>query len=155
MRSALCDMAAGTRHLPQEEAEMTEKDLQKALAKALEARWMGTRLPVPYVHEPVENMLNVGTFDNWICVGGVPAWVELKVCGPNAKPDMRPGQPGFGYRMLKAGVRAVVLCGSGDGSWKLLRGDTVGSDWREKLIARGDVVDEDVVHAILSMVPRA
>lgn len=104
----------------------------------------------PFEYFAVENRVNVGTFDTWIGCNRRSAWVELKIAGPNAAPKMRPGQPGFGYRQICVGHPAVVLVGHKDESYRLIAPDTVGSDWREKLLERGDTLDWRVIERIFN-----
>lgn len=126
----------------------TEKDLQRMVGVALGVYGRQHRkTPTMW---PVENILNKGTFDLFVACGGKVAWVELKVAGPNAKPTVRAGQPGFGAMMALAGVPAVVLVGHPDGGWRLLKGSTTGDDWRECVLASGEVFDHRLVEEIFA-----
>jgi len=97
----------------------------------------------------VENYLGSGTFDTWTGMLAFGGWIELKVCGPNAKPDMRDGQPAFGYRCKAAHVPAHVLCCSKDGYIKLLNGWTTGPDWRDHMVMEADLGDNDSLRMLL------
>jgi hypothetical protein len=109
---------------------MTESDLNKKLIALIKAIWPRQHL----MWHRVENVAAIGTFDVFFGTPLGSGWIELKVCGPNAKPDVRPGQPGFGERCYKAGVPAHYLCGSNAGYIKLLDGRCMGPDWREWMV---------------------
>jgi hypothetical protein len=87
--------------------------------------------------EPVENILNKGTFDSFVMLRGCPLWIEAKRGGPNQRPAMRPGQSGFAHRMVRSGCRAWVLMGHPDKTVRLIDGRTIGEDWRDWLAYRG------------------
>lgn len=84
---------------------------------------------------------NLGTFDTFLAMGGVSGWLELKVAGPNAKPNIRPGQPAFARECFDAGVPAAYLVGSDSGRVRLLHPLTREHDWREHLIMDWDYLD--------------
>lgn len=104
---------------------------------------------LPYTAEPVENILNKGTFDLWMAMGGKCAWVEIKCCGPAAAPTMRSGQAGFGVRCLNAGVPAWVFVGSPMGGWRILHPLTTGKDWPLTLRHTGSSWDGDLIDKLL------
>jgi len=110
---------------------MTESQLHKLLKK---------RDPKSFMHR-IENVAALGTFDTYYAKGGRSGWIELKIAGPNAKPEMRSGQPGFGERLRKQGIPAHVLCCSKSHELKLLNGWVLGDDWREHLVMRGHLDD--------------
>lgn len=125
----------------------TEKDLQRDLERATST--LSSQTGFPWHFTPVENILGKGTFDVWLAVGGRSAWVELKMGGPNTKPDMRPGQLAFGMGVMGAGIPAWVLVGQQDGSCRLIHGGTDGENWRDLLHSRWAEVGPEVVKAIL------
>ena len=110
---------------------MLETDLRKRMADTFKALSLDTSV------EPVENLVNLGTFDTFCVWPGGGAWIELKIQGPNEAPALRPGQRAFGVRMVRARFPAFVLIGHEDGSVRLLQGDTSIKRWRDYLIYRG------------------
>lgn len=124
---------------------MTEADLHKKLLRITKALW-----PVGAVMlHRVENTAAMGTFDTFFGTPAGSGWIELKITGPNAKPQMRPGQPAFGLVCKRAGVPAHVLCSSHKGELKLLNGWTTGDDWRDHLVMRADLGDKEAVRGVL------
>lgn len=124
---------------------MTESDLSKAMQRWIAKLWG----PGEVFWHRVENTAALGTFDSFVGASWGSGWLELKICGPEAAPDMRPGQPGFGERCHRAGVLAHVLCCSDNGQMKLVDGRTTGSDWRDRLVARGKLDSDDDVRRLL------
>jgi hypothetical protein len=123
----------------------TEAALSSALRELVRWRW-GHRA----LYRRIEDASgNLGTFDVWLLIEGRWAVVELKVDGPNAAPRMGKGQPAFGSSVLSAGGEAWVLVGHPDGSLRLLRGDTTGKDWRDRLVRRYDRLTVDVIEDML------
>ena len=129
-----------------------EKDVRAAMMVALTdySRRCLPGVSRPSTCEIVENKANVGTFDTFIACNRKSAWIELKFAGPNAAPKMRAGQPGFGFRMKAAQQPAVVLIGHADESYRLIAPDTLGPDWRDKLLERGDHLDWTVIERIFN-----
>jgi hypothetical protein len=96
---------------------------------------------------------NLGTYDTFLAHRGWgQAWMELKVAGPNAKPDLRKGQPAFGQGLDAAGVPCAYLVGSPNGRVRMIGPHTTGDDWREHLIAEWPALD---VPAVLTALFRA
>lgn len=126
-------------------AYLTEKDLSAAVRDMVKVTW-GTDA----VYRRIEDTANLGTFDSMLIVKGQMAWIEMKVAGPNAKPDMRPGQPGFGRQWLIAGGLAWVLVGHKDGSLRLIWGDTTGEDWRDQLVGRYDKLTPELLEYMVT-----
>jgi hypothetical protein len=124
-----------------------EADLSRAVRDLVQATWGKDA-----VFRRIEDASgNLGTFDAWIVIRGHVAVTELKVAGPNAKPDMRRGQPAFGSDWTRAGGRAWVLVGHPDGSLRLLRGDTLGEDWRDCLVRRDDRLTPDLIRFMVGL----
>lgn len=85
---------------------------------------------------------NLGTYDTFLAHRGWgQAWLELKVAGPNAKPDLRRGQPAFGAGLHAAGVPCGYLVGSPSGKVRLIGPLTTGDDWRDHLVAEWREID--------------
>jgi hypothetical protein len=84
---------------------------------------------------------NLGTFDTFVACDGRSAWMELKAAGPNAKPDLRPGQASFAAQCFDAGIPAAYLVGSPNGVVRMIGPGTTGDDWRQHLVARWDHLD--------------
>lgn len=126
-------------------AYRTEKDLSAHIRDMVKLRW-GTDA----VYRRIEDTANLGTFDSLLIVKGRMAWIELKVAGPNAKPGMRPGQPGFGRQWLVAGGLAWVLVGHPYGSLRLLWGDTTDEDWRDQLVGRYDDLTPELLEYMIT-----
>lgn len=96
----------------------------------------------------IENVVAAGTFDTYVAGHGKAGWIELKVAGPRAKPEVRAGQPGFGYRCLESGVPAHVLIGSPNGTIRLCEGIIMGDDWREHLVCEGRRDDKAFMNVV-------
>lgn len=111
----------------------TEAELLKQVSAWLKEN----RGPQRSTIEPIENAVNLGTFDTFAADDGIGVWLELKVAGPRAKPGIRSGQPAFGERMFRAGVRARILVSHPDGSCRLLDGRATDDDWRDWIIWEG------------------
>lgn len=119
-----------------EDVFSNEGHVRAALISAIRAYAMERELP--HTYEPIENRLNLGTFDFFIAAGGHAAWVETKFeLTARRKPRLRRGQPAFGARMAYAGMPAVVLVGHADGSWRLLSGATTADTWRSNVLSTG------------------
>jgi hypothetical protein len=112
---------------------MTEADFWGRIRKKLPRRVFARRIE--------DNSGNLGTFDTFVGLNGRSAWMELKVAGPNAKPDLRPGQPSFAAQCFDAGIPAAYVIGSSDGSVRMVGPHTIGSDWRDHLICRWSALD--------------
>ena len=125
-----------------------ESDLNRKFRLAVK-RW-SSDAGSGFFYSRVENTLS-GGFPDTLFSAGRLVLCELKVAGPNAKPDMRPGQPGFGYSVLSSGQPSFILIGHPDGSCRLLWGDCVGDDWRDRLISRFDDVCPLVVDVMGSI----
>ena len=121
-----------------------ESELNKKLLKRIKAIWPRLRP----VWERVENRVGNGTFDTFMGAEWGSGWIELKFGGPNAMPEMRPGQPGFGERMLRAGIPAHVLMGHPDGTVKLLKGNTTGKNWRECVVMRANLGNNEQMRQV-------
>jgi hypothetical protein len=124
----------------------TEVDLSRALKRVL--RGMDERTAYRRIEDSSGAL---GTFDSFGVVSGRAFWVELKVAGPQAKPNVRPGQTGFGMAMMKAGLPACFMVGHKDGSLRLLSAACTGPDWRDHIIGRFDALTEDVIWSILRL----
>ena len=124
---------------------MTESDLHTVLKRRIETIWAKNSIMV----QRIENTLSTGVFDTFVGTPWGAGWIELKIAGPQAKPAMRPGQPGFGHRCMTAGVPAHVLCASADGYLKLLNGWTIGEDWRDHVALTGSLDDLDCVRGMI------
>lgn len=126
-----------------------ERDLNAKLRDMLPKLWPQGKDIWPPVWHRVENAVAQGTFDTFIGSSIGCGWIELKVAGPNAKPQMRPGQPGFGAKMLRAGVPAHVIACSKRGEVRLMRGETMGDDWRDHVLMRCDLRDMEAMRVVL------
>jgi hypothetical protein len=124
---------------------MTESELHKKLVRLTVALWPSERL---LMHR-VENVAAIGTFDTFFGTPWGSGWIELKIAGPKAQPQVRPGQPGFGMRCFAAGVPAYILCSSHAGRIRLLQGYCLGSDWRDHQIMEGTISDAESMRAVL------
>ena len=124
---------------------MKETDLNKMIQQLLIKLWPGEQL---FWHR-VENVAAIGTFDVFFGTPWGSGWVELKIAGPKAKPDVRPGQPGFAMRCLAAGVPAHILCCSDKGYVKLLEGICLGSDWEDHLVGTAEFGNAEAMRSLL------
>lgn len=118
---------------------MREAEFWDKVRRGIPGGWMVRRIE--------DSSGNLGTFDTFLGRRRLSGWLELKVAGPNAKPDLRPGQPAFGRQCVDAQIPAAYLVGSPQGSVRLIGPLTTGPDWRDHLIARWDSLD---VPAVLS-----
>lgn len=124
----------------------TEADLSRAIRKLL--RGMEVRTAYRRIEDASGNL---GTHDSFIAVDGRAIWCELKVAGPNAKPDIRPGQSAFGVMMMRAGISSCFMVGHPDGSLRLISVFCEGDDWRDHLICRFDALTEEVIWRMLEL----
>jgi len=124
---------------------MTEADLNEKIIALLSKLWPGEQL---FWHR-VENVVAIGTFDAFLGTPWGGGWVELKIAGPAAKPDVRPGQPGFGMRCKEAGIPAHILCCSNKGYVKLLEGECIGEDWEAHLVGTAQLGDLEAMRTLL------
>jgi hypothetical protein len=93
---------------------------------------------------------NLGTYDTFLARNGRSAWLELKFAGPNAKPDLRPGQAAFGLALSNEKIPCGYLIGHGDGSIRVIGPRLMDpADWRDHLEFRRDVLDAEAVQAVL------
>lgn len=92
---------------------------------------------------------NLGTFDVFLARDGRAAWLELKVAGPNEKPNIRAGQPAFAEQCVRAKIPCGYLVGSPKGQVRLLGPRTTGADWREHLVARWVGMDTEALFGFL------
>ncbi|MCP4466580.1 MAG: hypothetical protein GY813_07515 [Halieaceae bacterium] len=126
-----------------------ERDVNRAVSDRLKKIW-----DVPSEDRPfwlrVENGAQAGTFDVFIGNRIGCGWIELKLSGPNARPEMRKAQPSFGMQLRKAGIPAHVLTCSDSGELRLLNGWTLGHDWQDHLLARGHLEDLDSLEVMLT-----
>lgn len=119
---------------------MREADLWERVRK---------RLPDDVFARRIEDASgNLGTFDTFLAQRDRgAAWLELKVAGRRAKPDLRPGQPAFAAQCFDVGVPAAYLVGSRCGYARLIGPMTNGEDWRDHVVAEWQIID---VRAILA-----
>lgn len=116
--------------------------------------WQRVRrqLPKDMFHRRIEDASgNAGTWDTFFARNGRSAWIELKVAGPNAKLNLRPGQAPFGKALFDAGIPAAYLVGSTGGTVRMIGPCTDGVDWRDHLIERWDRLDVAEVLRLLGI----
>lgn len=105
------------------------------------------RMPPGWFTRRIEDKSgNLGTYDLFLAHRDWgQAWLELKVAGPDAKPELRKGQPAFGAGLHAAGVPCGYLVGSPNGKVRLIGPLTLGDDWREHLVAEWTHLDVPAV----------
>jgi hypothetical protein len=111
--------------------------------------WGAIRKQIPsdwFVRRIEDASGNLGTFDTYLAHATYgQGWLELKVGGPNEKPDLRKGQPAFAHGLVQAGVPCGYLVGSMNGEVRLIGPMTIGEDWRHHLIRRWPRLDVPAV----------
>lgn len=113
---------------------MRESEFWLRVKASLPREWMARRIE--------DNSGNLGTYDTFLAAKGHPSmWLELKVEGPDAKPDLRKGQPAFGRMLFDAGVPCGYLVGSPNGLVRLIGPLTTGDDWRDHLMGSWTKLD--------------
>lgn len=106
---------------------MRESEFWGQIRKQIDQSWFVRRIE--------DASGNLGTYDTYLAhKGWGQAWLELKVAGPNAQPDLRKGQPAFGAGLHAAGVPCGYLVGSPNGRVRLIGPLTTGADWRHHVI---------------------
>jgi hypothetical protein len=118
------------------------------------AFWASVRKQLPrdlFVRRIEDASGNKGTWDTYMARSGRSGWIELKVAGPNAKLELRPGQQPFGQGLFDAGIPAAYLVGSDNGTVRLIGPCTDGKDWRDHVIARWGMLDMTAVLITLDL----
>ena len=117
-----------------------EKDVWKSFKRCLPDGIMARR---------IEDTANLGTWDVIMTHRGGGAWIELKHTKTvGTKPKLRPGQSGFGQRLILSGTPGVYVVGDDAGSVRVLGRDYDGEDWKASLLSTWDRMEAPKVHSL-------